>query len=161
MVWVVMLALTGIGKAQNTSDRGEGTFEETKHLVDTGDFTFVATSALSNAGSSRSLTTNENFLKIKGNQIAAHLPYFGESRFGTEYPGGGPILIEGVALEYSTQINERKRRITIKLSVQGKDELHQAILIISGSGFAKLTMRSMDRTRISYTGQIMATAKTE
>ncbi len=160
-LFVIMIGIIGWVGAQTTSEKRAKAFKETVQLVETGDFTFVANSALSSAGSNASLTTIDNLLKIKGNQIEARLPYYGESRLGTGYPGGGPILIDGMALEYKTQINERKRRITITFSTMGKDELHRATLIISGGGFADLTIRSIDRTRIVYRGTITATAKGE
>lgn len=157
--YILLLVLSGqMLNAQTKTEKREKEYMATKSLVNSGNFIFEARSAQPLAGSSISLVTNDNYLKINNSKVNAYLPYFGEGRVSAEYPGGGPIIFQGELENYELSFNDKKRMITIKFNAMGKSERHDVTLVINRNKFTDLIIRSTNRTRISYYGKIKANA---
>tara|TARA_R110002167_G_scaffold26182_7_gene90275 strand:+ start:2725 stop:3231 length:507 start_codon:yes stop_codon:yes gene_type:complete len=152
----ILLLWSGLGQAQTKVEKKAKAYSEIKSLVASEDFIFMADTALPNWGSSISLVTNDNHLHIRGKTVDAHMPFFGEGRLGTDYPGGGPIILDGEIKDYKIRFDDRKRTITIQFYVKGASERHDVILEMSGGGYAKLVITSMSRSRMVYRGRVMA-----
>jgi hypothetical protein len=140
--------------AQGKKERDSLAFEETKKLVESKNFIFEANRALPISGSSVSLITNDNFLRINEGEVHAYLPYFGEGRVSAAFGGEGAIAFNGAPMDYKVQYNDRKNKITIQFDAMGKSEKHGVILDINAYGFTDLIVKSMNRTTISYYGKI-------
>jgi hypothetical protein len=142
--------------AQAKKERDRLAYEQTKKLVESQNFIFEANRALPISGSSVSLITNDNFLLIKGDEVHAYLPYFGEGRLSAAYGGEGAIAIKGALVDYRVRYNDKKNKITIQFDAMGKSEKHGVILDINAYGFTDLIVKSMNRTTISYYGKMKA-----
>ena len=142
--------------AQTKMERKSEEYRETRELIDSGNFTFEARTLRSSAGTGVSLATNDGHIRFGTDGVDIHLPYFGEGRLSTGYPGGGPIRFVGSPERYKVQYNDTKRRIRVKFSVPGKFERHYFTLRVNRSGFADVVVRSMSRTSISFYGKIKA-----
>jgi hypothetical protein len=140
--------------AQGKKERDRLAFEQTKKLVESQNFTFEANRALPISGSSVSLITNDNYLRINGDEVEAYLPYFGEGRVSVSYTGDGAIAFKGPPLAYMVRYNDRKNKITVQFDAMGKSEKHGMILDINAYGFTDLIVKSINRTTISYYGKI-------
>ena len=155
--YILLLVLSGqMLNAQTKTEKRQKEYMATKSLVRSGNFIFEARSAQPLAGSSMSLVTNDNYLKISNNEVNAYLPYFGEGRVSAEYLGSGPIILQGELENYELSFNDKKRMITIKFNAMGKSEWHEVTLVINRNKFTNLVIRSTNRTRISYRGKIKA-----
>ncbi len=152
MFLLIVLAPTLIW-AQSKKERNKVAYEQTKKLVDSQNFIFEANRALPISGSSVSLITNDNYLRIQGTEVDAYLPYFGQGRLSA-LPGDGAIAFKGAPLDYNVRYNDRKNKITIQFDAMGKSEKHQVTLEINANGFTDVIVRSMNRTTISYYGKI-------
>ncbi len=142
--------------AQGKKEKDQIAYEQTKKLIESNNFIFEANRALPISGSSVSLITNDNFLLIKGDEVYAYLPYFGEGRVSAAYGGEGAIAIKDAPVDYKVRYNDKKNKITIQFDAMGKSEKHSVILDINAYGFTDLIVKSMNRTTISYYGKMKA-----
>jgi len=157
LMFFVLLASFATG--QTRAEKKEIKFDKVKELIVSGNFVFVADRAIPRGGSSISLATNHNYLKVLGDSTVAFMPFFGE-RFNTGRIGEPVAItfesnIEGQMVEH----NDRKGKTTLKFSARNKYDRFGVILEVSRSGWANLLIRSIDRSTINYYGQIMALDK--
>ncbi|MCJ7468530.1 MAG: DUF4251 domain-containing protein [Maribacter sp.] len=140
--------------AQTRKEKATKAYETTKALVTSGNFMFDADRANPVSGSSISMTTNANYLKIMKDSVSAYLPYFGTVTSSLGYSGEGAIQFDTHPANYKAQFNDAKRNITVEFSAFGKSELFDVILEISGSQYANLLVNTMSRSSIRYYGKI-------
>jgi len=125
-------------------------------------FNAVANSGLLAPGNSANnidLIGNSNYFKMKGDTISAHLPYFGERRFGGNYGGtDGGISFDGVPDSKEITWNTKKQRVEMRFKIkQERDNENYDILIFLFSNHTtRIDINSSERTSISYVGHIEA-----
>ena len=82
------------------------------------------------------------------------MPYFGRAYSGGYSTGGAGIEFNGQMESYDVNKNDKKRRVTIKFKVKGKDDSYACTLTVSGLNSASLSVSSNKRQTISYNGEI-------
>lgn len=128
-------------------------FEETKKLVESRNFIFVADRAFPSGGASIDLTTNYGYLKVKEDSTAVgDLPFFGRA-FSVDYGGGGGIEFSGKMEEQESDVHEEKKIITYSFKVKDGDYF-QVSLQVSYNGDASLNVISHNRSAIRYQGDV-------
>jgi hypothetical protein len=141
--------------AQNTDNSD---YNEVKKLVESMDFIFEASSMLPREGSSRSLVTNLNYIKVKDGYSEAMLPYFGNYRLTS---GGGMISFKDSLEKLRFSENKRKSLITLTYQVRNDQERFNVQLSVGSSGWATVVIKSINRPSISYYGKLKAINKNE
>jgi hypothetical protein len=141
--------------AQNSKeDQKEARYQAVIELVNTQKFEFIAKRANPPKIRSIDLTTNPNFLRIDKEKGAADIPYFGRSFSGGYSSNDGGIKFDGPFESYDVQMNDKKRRLTIKFKVHGEGDTYTCTLNVPSRENVSLTVLSNNRQTISYTGFI-------
>lgn len=115
----------------------------------------------SNAGNIN-LTGNSNFFRMKGDTVAAYLPYFGERQAGGAY-GGRDIGIEFEGVPEDLVISEDKEN-SHKISFKIKDkntttENYNVIVRVYPSLSSTIYVNSTQKNSIRYRGKVQKTSE--
>jgi len=130
--------------------------KQTKLFVDSKEFVFVARTAMPQGGRTIQLTTN-NTLEFHPDVIKCDLPFFGRAFSGVGYGGGGGMQFEGKPLDLN--IEKKKKSYDIAFKVKGDTDSYSLMLSVYFDGNSYLSIRSNNRSNISYNGNIEALQK--
>ena len=159
-----VLILTSLGvrgqhdkKAQQHQQK-EARYQQLQALVESGQYVFSGRFALPQKGRQVDLSSRPNYLRIKGREAEASLPYFGVAYNSSGYGSGGGagINFTGVTEGYKVEENKKKYRLMVSFRVRGERESYTCRLIISGAENALLSVTGTNRQPISYKGSIAA-----
>ncbi len=118
----------------------------------------IANNNLQQVGSSGNrfnLVGNFNYLEMRGETVAAYLPYFGERQFGNgHYAGSQTIEFDGVPRELTIEKNEKKKRYEIRFEIDQDTETFQVHIELYESLKSKITVNSNQRFIIRYDGKV-------
>lgn len=121
-------------------------------LFDGQSLTFQARCAYPMSGSMVSLTYPYT-LKLGGDSIDVHLPYYGRA-YQTSYAGGG-IDFSGKIKDYASE--EKGDVFILNFEAGASDDLYQFHLEIEKDASANLTVTMRNRQMIRFDGEIVAT----
>ena len=143
--------LAGVGYAQDAQKNSEAT-KDTKALLDSQRFEFVAESANPLKGRSIHLSPGYTFIVLP-DSVVSDLPYYGrafQASFDTRDAG-----IKFISTDFDYAVKPRKKN-GWDISIKPKDVRHapQIYLSVSTSGTGSLRISSVDRESISFTGYL-------
>ncbi len=155
------LVLFDLTQAQETKskkeirqEKNELAFQESKALIESINYEFVAIQANPQGGKTINLTTNPNHLKIIGDSIDSYLPYFGKSHSASFGSSDSGIKCSVKHAKYEVTINDNKLQQIVKFSGKGKNDNYKFSLTISSNGSATLFVNSNKKSGISYFGNV-------
>ncbi|MDX9880676.1 MAG: DUF4251 domain-containing protein [Prolixibacteraceae bacterium] len=148
---ILMIAISPAVMAQK-GKRAEKE-KETRNLIESRQYRFVARTALPMSGRSINLTS-EYDLTVDSLQIKSYLPFFGVAYYAEYGQTDGGIKFDNKAEEYSAVFSEKKKSYRISMKVKGKRDVYQISLDAGLSGYATLNIISNDRQSISFYGTI-------
>ncbi len=154
-LFVLLFLATYSVFGQTKAEKKEAQYAEIKELIASGEFVFVADRAIPRGGSSISLVTNPNYLKVVNDSTTAYMPFFGERFAGGGFGEPGAIAFETKIEDQMVKYDDKKDKITIKFSAKNNYDRFGLVLEIGRSGWANLLIRSIDRSTISYYGRVM------
>jgi len=133
------------------------TSADVKELVNSKSYSFEAQTATPSAGRLKQLTPGYA-LKLTGDSLIAHLPYFGKAYTASLNPSD--VGINVVTTDFDYQVSEGKKN-RYEVSLRSKDKTYNADfnLTVYDNGTAYLQVISPDRQPISYNGYIQAIKK--
>ena len=135
-------------------------------LVENRTYTFVAQSVLPTEdarynprlmfpnGSQLYQLNGDYDFKVTPDSIMAFLPYFGRSFTAPVNPSEGGIKFTSTDFSYKKSI--RKNNYEIEIVPRDNNEIRNLYLTISPTGFTSLRVLSLNKTSISYNGQLEA-----
>lgn len=154
LVLVLLLVSPVLGQTKKELKEKEKQEEyiKVKALIELGVYGFNPRSA---RGTKRTinLTGSSNSLIINKDKASASLPFFGKSQI-SGYSGSGNIEFQNENIEYDIEYDDDKKRIEISFIATNKSERFDITLIVSGNGNASLSVSSMSRDRMSYSGKV-------
>ncbi|WP_405266298.1 DUF4251 domain-containing protein [Cellulophaga sp. Ld12] len=132
----------------------------------TGSMNALANSGLLGPGNSPgniNLLGNTNYLRIKGDSITAHLPYFGERQMGGGYSTNDTgITFNTVPTSYEQIKNDRMQTHTIKFKISGNSNEHYSITVLLFPNWtSEIMVTSSQRTSIGFRGTVSKIAPLE
>ena len=133
-------------------------YTKTKKIIESGLYTFEATSTNTQKGRRIDLTTNYNSLKIDNAHVIADLPFFGFSQVSS-FKGNGGIIFDEENIDYKIEYNDKKHKITIKFKAKNKSEIFDLFLTIYSDATATLNVSSSHRDFMSYRGDVKEVSK--
>jgi hypothetical protein len=139
-------------KSMMKEEKANKAYAATRALIESGQFEFIADRLISSTGYTKSIITTPNNIRIKGEQVEVHLPYFGEARANTPYMSDGGIKYKGLMEDYTVEFKDDKRRAIVRFSIDKGIEEHNFIMTIHREGNSRVTVISSGRTSISYYG---------
>lgn len=140
-------------KDQKQLEREE-VYSQLKNIAEEQTFEFNANTAYPRKGGRVELTTRDNFLKLADGRIVAELPYFGRAYSAAGYGESGGIQIEGEYTDYTVQMNDKKRTVTVKFSASSDGENYTCTLTMSTLSNISLNIQSNRRQGMRYQGAI-------
>ena len=118
----------------------------------------IAESGLQQPGSSGNrfnLINNFNFFEMRGETVAAYLPYFGSRQFSNgHYTENQAIEFDGVPRKFSIEKNEKKKRYDISFFIDKETETFQINMQLYPSMKSQITVNSNQRFVIRYDGKV-------
>ncbi len=121
-------------------------------MVATNSFEFKGSWVSPQRGGLINLIANSSFMRVKGDNIFAFLPYFVVLHSGSGYNGGGGIEISNLSKDYVVEYNDKKQEIVIQLSAKGKSESFDFMLTVYGGGNGTIYVSGSNRSGIRYDG---------
>ncbi len=110
----------------------------------------------SNNAGAINLTSNTNFLKIKGDSITSHLPYFGERQMNVGYGGSdSAITFKGLIANYTTHTN-KNNSTSIEFDATSNSEVFTVTITLWPNLNSEMVFNSSSRNSIRYSGKAMA-----
>lgn len=127
-------------------------------------FSQVANTGILGPGNSATwidITTNSNYLNIKGDTISAFLPFFGEQHFGGGYPGSNHEGIEfnSSPEEYQVTENDAKHSINIQFKIDDQyrtSEHYKVYITLFPNHRSDIQFSSSNRSSMGFTGDVEA-----
>jgi len=103
-----------------------------------------------------SLIGNPNYFKIKGDSIAAYLPYFGEGQLPGRRNNDHAIRFEGIPETSEVQWNDKKQRYDMRFGIKHQDdnEMYTIYITIYANKSGTIDINSSHRTPIRYSGTV-------
>jgi len=154
----ILLLIVGIGSntafAQNTKKEKKAEKEaNTKKLLDSQHYTFLATYMLPQRGNGKVLTDVYYELNVRKDSVIAFLPYYGRAYFDVPYNGDGGMKFTSTKFTYDIK-DKKKSGWMITIKPTDVRNLEHLILNISPDGYASLSITSVNRDYISYDGYL-------
>ena len=122
-----------------------------KNTIESGSYQFIVRTANPLSGPSITLTSDYE-IKINGDSVYSHLPYFGEAyraQFGNT---DGGVKFHDIHYNFEQKFNEQSEYYEIKFEVIRPNDSYKIYLSISASGYGNLKIISESRQAISYDG---------
>jgi hypothetical protein len=154
LILAILIGIGSIGNAQDSkTQKKQNNYVKVLAVIESGKFEFVARKANPQGGRQIDLTTNPNYLRVRGNSGEAAMPYFGRA-FSGGYGTSGGIEFNGEFKEYNTEKNDAKFKVVIVFNIKGENDTYKGTLTVTGVENASLSISSNNKQVISYYGYI-------
>ncbi|WP_183559279.1 DUF4251 domain-containing protein [Mucilaginibacter sp. SP1R1] len=164
LIALAFISINTVNAQTSRKDKKAAQVAEIKTIVEAQNYVFKANYALPSRGSSRSLTSDYDFVVSK-DTIIAYLPYFGRAYTAPYNPTEGGIKFTNTHFSYVSKAG-KKGGWTVTIKPTGKDknisdwrDVQILTLSISTDGYASLQVISSNRDPISFNGTIEARKK--
>lgn len=91
-------------------------------------------------------------LEVRGDSIISYLPYFGTA-YSVPYGGGKALNFTGKITKYEDVVRKRGEH-DITMEVYNEEDIYVYLLNVFESGSTSITVRSRQRTEISFLGNV-------
>jgi hypothetical protein len=133
--------------------------KKTEELINSRTFVFSGTMAHPQGGRTVNLTTTPNFVKFSPGLIDSDMPFFGRAYSGAGYGSPGGLTFKGKPEEFS--VEKTKKGYFITAVVKADNESYNISLTVSPEGSGSLSINSVNRSSMSYSGAIASAEGTE
>lgn len=107
------------------------------------------------SGSQISLIGNSNYLKVEGDSVSAHLPYYGERQMGAGYSNNtSAIQFKGVPENYRVIEDEKSNSKEISFNINNKTESFRVHISLYPDFSSNINVNSTSRFSIRYKGEV-------
>lgn len=97
--------------------------------------------------------TDDYWIRVKGDSIDSHLPFFGVSYRADLGQTGSPLSFKGLISGYQVVERHRDRRV-LRVTTRHNMEQVDYYLTLGDSGYASLNVMSSAREGISFNGEV-------
>lgn len=150
-VLILMLMFVTQIQAQNNITKAQKR-EQMKQLLEGKEYIFIAQSAYTASGRMVQLTS-EYFLKVKGDSLESHLPFFGVAFRAPFSSTVSPLSFISSDFDYS-MVENKKGRFDVTIRLNKPDDPNILNLSVSSGGYADLRVISTDRQAMSFYGEL-------
>lgn len=153
-ILLFIMLFSAESRAQNTRHDKYLQTQQLRSLLDSKKYFFIAQSAYTASGAMIQLTS-EFFLKLDGDTLESHLPFFGVAFNAPFSSTGSPLSFQSSDFNY--RISKGKRgRIEIEIRLNKPEDPNLLYLSVSSAGFADLRVISLNRQLMSFYGEIQS-----
>ncbi|MDL2214994.1 DUF4251 domain-containing protein [Dysgonomonas sp. OttesenSCG-928-M03] len=153
----ILLLILFVGcKAKELTPEQQAKANEYTRMIETPDFTFIASNAQPMRGRTINLTSDYS-LRVTKDTIEAYLPYFGRAYTAPSNPSEGGIKFVSTDFDYDSVL---KKNGTYEIKITPNDlkkaEQRGTVLYlnISNSGYGSLSVQMTNKQSISYYGRL-------
>lgn len=153
LIAILSLVLaTACGITRKTPQEKEAEARRVQEMLDSRSYTIDIDYMIPLRGSGKPVSVHS--LKVSGDTLKSHLPYFGEARM-VPYGGGKGLNFEEKISSYTdSKASSEKRTITI--AVKNEEDSYIFTLTVYDSGDADIHVHCGNRDDISYHGSLKA-----
>lgn len=148
---ILFVLLSQLLQAQTRAEKKQA---EIKKLIESKSYVFIADSANPLSGSAIRLTSIY-YLKINKDSLDSHLPYFGVAFKAPMGANESPLSFISNDFNYSMK-ESKKGTFQVKIRINKPEDPDLMMLSISSSGYASLSVNSLNRQSISFYGEIVS-----
>lgn len=141
------------GSSESTADK-QPDYQRLKSIVKAGEFQIENQFLIPTGGGQIDLTTNPNHIRVYGDSISIHLPYFGVRTSGNPYTSEGGIKYEGLAENLTVQEQDADKRLELSFTYTAQGERVNFDIVIYGNKKAYTNVILSDRQTVSYQGYL-------
>lgn len=145
--------IQGQDKKADKSEKRKELQEQIETLINSKQFTFVATRALPMWGTSIVLYLNSNYLKFAPDNIVSFMPFFGDT-YSAEYNVDPGVKFEGKPEQFEIKKLNKDKGYDIRVTVSLPKDTYTIFLHLNLEGEGSMTISSYNRSSISYIGAI-------
>lgn len=145
-----LIALAGCSAQKAGSTPEE--IAATKQLAESRQYTIEAYRAIPSGGRSVNLTRGDYALRIDGNTVNSHLPYFGRA-YSAPYGGGEGLIFDGTIENYTAR-QTRRGSMDISFRVRTPEDTYDYKLDIFPDGSSTISVDSNNKRSITFYGNI-------
>lgn len=142
--------------AQSKKEKKEALAKEVKELVESGSFTIEVDRALPMSGRAVHLTGPYS-LRLAGDSVISHLPYFGRA-YSVPY-GGGEGLILNTTITDKNLKYDKKGNADISFKAKTSEDSHTFHVKVFKNGNTSIQVQSINRQGISFNGELQLNKK--
>ena len=131
-------------------------FIATRSIIEGEKYIFLGESALSSNSQNFRLDASSNFLRVYKKMVQIQLYYYGNSASPNSALGDEQnIIFMGPVDNILVDVNEKKRRFSIRFNASTEKETFDVTLQVSSNGNATVNIYSNLRDRMRYVGKLM------
>ncbi len=150
---LMLIFVTQVYAQDNTLSKGQKR-EQLKQLLEGKNYIFTAQSAYTASGRMVQLTS-EYFLKVQGDSLESHLPFFGVAYSAPFSSTGSPLSFTSSDFNHTVK-ESKKGRVEVTIGLNKPDDPDVMNLSVSSSGYADLRVISTNRQAMSFYGELRA-----
>ena len=163
--WILMLLAAGCLTCacgvytETASERQTREARESRLVsenVKAGDFTVDINRMYPLRGSSKSVSNYS--VTVKDGKLTSHLPYVGQA-WRVKYGGGNALSFDNVEITEYQVSTPRKDSHVVRIRVKTDEDDFVYVFTIFNNGNTSLDVQSVNRDRISYSGEMEFSAK--
>lgn len=147
-----MFFIISCGSNKETAPTNEKKVNRVQTLIEEMEFEIENQWAMPRTGDRVSLIGNENHIRIKGDSVDVHLPYFGVRQMADRHPRDNSIMYKGIA--ENLRVEEKNGETRIRFETDDRQENFQFNIRIAVTGNTNTNVNSSHRDGISYQGYI-------
>lgn len=109
------------------------------------------------AGSRITLIGNPNYLRVRGDSVSAHLPYYGERQMGGGYNNRTTaIKFKGIPKDFEITKDDKDQSYAVHFEINDQSENYNINLKLFPNLKGSISVNSSQRFQIRYSGDIAA-----
>ena len=143
------VALTLAGCSANKSQGSAGEIPGLADAMANKEYVINANMMLPTSGPGKVLSSPYS-IKVSGDRITSHLPYFGKA-YSLPYGGGEGLIFEGTMTGYEVKYG-RQGEAKINFSVRTDEDLYKFNLTIFPNGSSTISIHTNNKQSISFNG---------
>lgn len=152
----IVASITQTGLAQ---DKKAEKLAAVKQLIESKNYIFKAEFMYPMGGAQQYLTSDYD-LKVAQDTLVSYLPYFGVVYFNAAYNNSADAGIQFTSTRFDYKLEEKKKGgYVVYIKPKDNKNTQQMILDVSANGGAGLTVQSVNRQMIRFTGYIKEVPK--
>jgi hypothetical protein len=142
--------VSGTGLLAQGKAKKDEQFNAMVALIESNSFEFEVQN-IQPTGGRNIRPTSIYIMSVEDGLYKARLPYFGRA-YQASVGGDVGIVFEGKPEELKVSTNEKKRNIDLSFKIQGENDRYTIFLNVGYSGYGNLSVTSVNRQPISYSG---------